>query len=605
MARNVLSMRIDSNRNVCAYPIFHYYSGVCTSLGLGAFQLAAGLERVGAIGDADSTRVHVISIWVITLIATGSVVSGLDVGIKILSEFGFGLGIVLLWLCFVLDKTNYLLNLMVQECGYYFQWSILLLNFHTDAFGQLQNGQGRAVDDKAAEAWWMDAWTIFYIGWWVSWAAFVGLFIARISKGRTIGSICFFSYLIPLAYTIIWFSVFGGIGLRQSRQAQELKALGTLTGDGEAFYANADIDYCYDVPQESVSFNGSVVFENNLMGVTPVCEFNSADSNMAWFNVLYSYSFPDDFTYGFGPFLSWLSLVALTIYFITSSDSGSLIVDHLASNGFPDTHWTQRVFWAFTEGALATALLVSGGADGLRALQAASILTGLPFTFFLIFMCVSSYKMLVLAEKNNTDGTDVTLKEDYASHKIFKMPVYGGAFNIFEYIFSLGMPIHESRQTTMPFPTAGVWANFLFGLAVPFVPYYKLLNAAYPKASSKTSNLLLAGVYAVFHFLWIALFICITVSNGFQGIGWTAFMLNACILTHLRSAIREMYRIDGNLFHDLLMCAFLWPQVLSQLTVEMADRDNHLDEDAAAAAAGEESAQEDIPLNQTRSELAC
>lgn len=171
---------------------------------MGAYQLAAGLERVGAIDDADSTRVHVISIWVITLIATGSVVSGLDVGIKILSEFGFGLGIVLLWLCLILDKTNFLLNLMVQEVGYYFQWSLLLLNFHTDAFGQLQSGEGRAVDEGAAEAWWMDAWTIFYIGWWVSWAAFVGLFIARISKGRTIGSICLFSYLIPLAFTIIW-----------------------------------------------------------------------------------------------------------------------------------------------------------------------------------------------------------------------------------------------------------------------------------------------------------------------------------------------------------------------------------------------------------------
>jgi choline-glycine betaine transporter len=179
-------------------------SGVCTSLGLGAYQLAAGLERVGAIEDAASTRVHVISIWIITLIATGSVVSGLDVGIKILSEFGFGLGIVLLWLCFVLDKTNYLLNLIVQEVGYYFQWSLLQLNFHTDAFGQLENGEGRNVDDGGAEVWWMDSWTIFYIGWWVSWAAFVGLFIARISKGRTIASICFFSYLIPLMYTIIW-----------------------------------------------------------------------------------------------------------------------------------------------------------------------------------------------------------------------------------------------------------------------------------------------------------------------------------------------------------------------------------------------------------------
>ncbi|KAG7354598.1 BCCT family transporter-domain containing protein [Nitzschia inconspicua] len=557
-------------------------SGVCTSLGLGAFQLAAGLERVGAIDDATSTRIHVISIWIITLIATGSVVSGLDVGIKLLSQLGFGLGMVLLWLCLVFDKTNYLLNLMIQETGYYLQWSILQLNFHTDAFGQLQTGEGRAVDGDAAEAWWMDAWTIFYVGWWVSWAAFVGMFVARISKGRTIGSICLFSYAIPLAYTILWFSVFGGIGLRQSRQAQEMKALGMAVGGSEDYYVNADIDYCYDVPQEAVSVNGSVVFENTLMGVTPVCEFNSAQSDMAWFNVLYSYSFPNDFTYGFGPFLSWLSLVALTIYFVTSSDSGSLIVDHLASNGFPDTHWTQRVFWAFTEGALATALLVSGGPDGLRALQAASILTGLPFNFFLVFMCVTSYKMLVLAEQNNRDESDITLKEAYRKHKTFQMPVFGGVFNIFEYVFSMGMAIPEARQKVMPFPNGTVTKNFFVALLVPFVPYHQLLSFVYPKPRSKTSNMILTGIYATFHLLWISLFISMTVSRGFQAIAWTAFVLNGCILTHLRSSIRERYRIEGNLFHDLLMSTFVWPQVLSQLSVElsMCDGENHhLDND--------------------------
>jgi BCCT, betaine/carnitine/choline family transporter len=390
--------------------------------------------------------------------------------------------------------------------------------------------------------------------------------------------------------------------LRQARQAQEMKALGMTVGGSEDFYVNADIDYCYDVPQESVTFNGTVVFDNQLIGVTPVCEFNSAQSDMAWFNVLFSYSYPNEFTYGFGPFLSWLSLVALTTYFITSSDSGSLIVDHLASNGFPDTHWTQRVFWAFTEGALATALLVSGGSDGLRALQAASILTGLPFTFFLVFMCVGSYKMLVLAEKNEKEGTDLTLKEDYQTHKVFKMPVFGGVFNIFEYLFSLGIPVHPERKLAMPFPTGTDFSNFWIALFVPFVPYFTLVNAVYPKPGSKKSNLLLTATYAVFHFMWIALFICMSISPGFEAIAWTVFMLNACILTHLRSSIREMYRIEGNLFHDILMSAFMWPQVLSQLSVEMANRDNHMDEDAAPA---EATAKDDLALNQTNSELAC
>lgn len=142
-------------------------SGVCTSLGLGAIQLEVGLERVGIVdtdNQEESQRVHVISIWVITCIATVSVMSGLDVGIKYFSEFGFGLGMLILTLVFCLDKTNYILNLFVQEIGYYFQWSILQLNFHTDAFGQLTTGEGRATDGLSADSGWMNSWTVFYIG---------------------------------------------------------------------------------------------------------------------------------------------------------------------------------------------------------------------------------------------------------------------------------------------------------------------------------------------------------------------------------------------------------------------------------------------------------
>ena len=376
-----------------------------------------------------------------------------------------------------------------------------------------------------------------------------------------------------------------------------MKVLGEAVANDATLYQNADLDYCYDVPQESVEVNGTVVFENTLLGVTPVCEFNSAESDMAWFNVLYSYSFPQNFTHGFGPFLSWLSLVALTIYFVTSSDSGSLIVDHLASNGYPDTHWTQRVFWAFTEGALATALLVSGGSDGLRALQAASILTGLPFTFFLAYMCVGSYKMLLLAEKDNENGTHTTLKEEYYRHKVFKMPVFGGVLNIFEYLIGFGF-VHEDRKKVMPMPTGAQWVKFFIAIFAPFIPYYHLLNAAYPKPESKKSNMAMTLTYAIFHLTWIVMFCLIPVSNGFQAIGWTAFMLAACILCHLRASIRETYRIDGNMFHDLMMSAFLWPQVISQLSVELADVDHHIDEDAADG-------EEDILVQKTQSEVAC
>ncbi|KAG7351479.1 hypothetical protein IV203_010839 [Nitzschia inconspicua] len=190
--------------------------------------------------------------------------------------------------------------------------------------------------------------------------------------------------------------------------------------------------------------------------------------------------------------------------------------------------------------------------------------------------------MLVLAEQNNRDGTDITLKEAYLKHKTFQMPVFGGVFNIFEYIFSMGLPVPEARQKVMPFPSGAVTRNFFVALLVLFVPYYQLLGTVYPKPRSKSSNMILTVTYAMFHLLWISLFISMTVSRGFQAIAWTAFVSNGCILTHLRSSIRERYRIEGNLFHDLLMSTFVWAQVLSQLSVElsMCDGENHhLDDD--------------------------
>eukprot|EP00934_Nitzschia_sp_Nitz4_P009058 Nitzschia sp. Nitz4//scaffold199_size41809//4067//6877//NITZ4_007444-RA/size41809-processed-gene-0.55-mRNA-1//-1//CDS//3329540543//9048//frame0 len=557
-------------------------AGVCTSLGLGAFQLAAGLEYVGAIESdlsADKLQtVYVVSIWVITCIATCSVVSGLDVGIKFLSQLGMGLGLVLMILVFIMEKTNYLLNLIVQETGYYFQWSLLLLNFHTDTFGQLREGEGRASDGKSAATWWMDAWTIFYIGWWVAWAAFVGLFIARISRGRTIRSVVFNSYVAPFVYTIIWFCVFGGAGIRQARQAHELQSLGSEYFNSSEYYLAEGSTYCYDVPQEDVVVDGNTVFTNYLVGVTPVCTFNSGESDMAWFNVLNSFSYPNDFDTGFGPFLCWLSLFTLAIYFITSSDSGSLIVDNLASNGFEETHWIQRVFWAFTEGAVATALLVAGGNSALQALRAASILSGLPFTLFLVLMCISIYRMCALADSSDKSGVEVTLQEHYKTEKRFKMPIFGGVFNGIEVLCSLGA-VHPGRLENIPPPTSASFVNFAVATFAPFVPLYKVYSAFSPKAANKNGNMLATGVYAICFILWIVLFACVGVSRGFRAFAWCFLLFNGCVLSTLRSNFRARYSIEGNLVADFLYATLLWPQVLVQMVeeVELADEKDEVD----------------------------
>ena len=173
-------------------------AGVCTSLGLGILQIVDGMKYLDVMDlDAstdDEVRAAVIVIWVITAISVCSLLTGIHKGIKYLSQIGFSLANLLLFLVLVMDKTSFIFNLFVQSIGYYLQWSLILTNFWTDAFGQLNEGEGRAVDGLAAEQWWMDAWTVFYWAWWTAWSGFVGMFLARISRGRTIAEVVSYGF---------------------------------------------------------------------------------------------------------------------------------------------------------------------------------------------------------------------------------------------------------------------------------------------------------------------------------------------------------------------------------------------------------------------------
>eukprot|EP00980_Cylindrotheca_fusiformis_P001230 scaffold331_cov117-Cylindrotheca_fusiformis.AAC.8 len=539
------------------YTIVTTVAGVCTSLGLGAFQIAAGLKRVNAIdtdiSSDDETNVN-------DLASVSNTCLKLD----------------LVWVRFGENRRplyEYLQTLLTyNETGYYFQYSIFQLNFHTDAFGQLNEGEGRATDGHSAATWFMDAWTIFYIGWWVAWAAFVGLFIARISKGRTIRSIIVFSYVCPLIYTIIWFGVFGGVGFRQARQAKELQELGTSLHNNSEYYQSSVSEFCYDVPQVAeIPYvspdNVTKTFTNTLMGVTPVCRFNSADDQTAWFNVLNSFTYPNDFEHGFGAFLTWVSIFSVSIYFITSSDSGSLIVDHLASNGFEESHWLQRVFWAFTEGACATALLVSGGEDALKGLQAASILSGLPFTFFLIFMCQTIVSMCNLAEENDAADTNLTMEEDYKRGRKFQTPIFGGIFNIFENLLSFGcVPKKRAHIASVcAFDVTG----FFMAIFCPFIPLYRILSKIKSKPEQVSNNKISTLAYVIFYYLFIGLFASISKSGGFRAFGWSALAICGIILCVVRGTVRGQRNIEGNIVADFIVATLFWPQVLVQLEKEV------------------------------------
>lgn len=559
-----------------AWSIVMTVAGVCTSLGLGTIQLAAGMKKLGWVDpSANPVSVNVAIIWIITLFATISVVSGLKLGIKILSITGFSLGCFILFLSFVMEKSYYLLNVLVQTTGVYLQWNIFQLPFWTDAFGGLREGEGAAIDGKAPNPSWMGWWTVFYMAWWVAWACFVGLFIARISKNRTLRSVIVGVFAAPTAYALIWFSFMGGIGLRQQRQAMELQMLGDVHYNDPTHFLSDGSAFCYDVPQSDVYVGNDLIFTNTLPGITPVCTFDSSNSSLAWFNVMFSFTYPGtgpggNFG-GFGQFMSGISIFTLAVYFITSSDSGSLVVDTLASNGAEEHHWIQRVFWAFTEGAVATGLLVAGGNDALGALQTASIVFGLPFNFFIFFFCWGIYRMCITIEEQGLKGNDEYIDPKLLlPSKTWTLPLYGGVFNFFEFLFSFGAPNIKLGDAAL-MPSKKHCMDFLKNILIPFVPLFSVYSSIDSKGRHKKINICIVTIYALCHLMWVILFICGTINYGFTAFGWTFFFINACILTTLRMDIRGKLGIGGNIVGDFVAGSFLYPQALLQMQLQLAE----------------------------------
>ncbi|ARU52567.1 choline transporter [Cellulosimicrobium cellulans] len=295
--------------------------GVATSLGFGVLQIAAGLGYLDVVQPSTALEIGLIA--AISALATISVVSGLGKGIKWLSNGNMILAGVVLVLVLALGPTLFLLREWVQSLGYYVQ-NIVRLSFDTTAF------QGEAGLE------WQSSWTIFYWGWWISWAPFVGVFIARISRGRTVREFVLGTLLVPTVVTTLWFSVFGGSALYR-----ELTEPGSMLVDGA-------------VDTDTTLFQ---LFDGLPLG-----------------NVL-----------------SVVGILLIVVFFVTSSDSGSLVVDMLASGGNPNPPTWSRIFWAGVSGLLAIALLLAGG---LQALQTAAILIALPFSVVMIGMAVSTVRAL-------------------------------------------------------------------------------------------------------------------------------------------------------------------------------------------------------------------
>jgi choline/glycine/proline betaine transport protein len=260
---------------------------------------------------------QVLLIAVITGFAVMSVMAGLDGGVKRLSEWNMGLAGVLMIFLLIAGPTIYILSGFTQNMGFYLT-HLAELSLWTETF---------------RESNWQGSWTVFYWAWWISWSPFVGMFIARISKGRSVREFVLGVMIVPTLLSFVWMSVFGGSAL-------SLQASGT-----------ADILAAVNADVSTALF---AMFEHFPM--TQV--------------------------------LSGIGIILVTVFFVTSSDSGSLVVDHLTSGGKLDSPVPQRVFWAVMEGVVAGVLLLGGG---LSTLQTAAITTGLPFVVVLLLIIYALY----------------------------------------------------------------------------------------------------------------------------------------------------------------------------------------------------------------------
>lgn len=460
--------------------------GVCTSLGIGVMTLNSGLNRLYS-GIEESTINQIIIIWGVTFVATASVVSGLKLGIRRLSEVCFCLGMSLMLFVLFHDDSWFLLNLYVQSIGYYFQ-SLLQLGFHTDAFAQL----GNAPDGKE-EPKWMGYWTIFYWGWWVSFCPFVGLFIAKISRGRTIKNFLTATMTIPVFYIFMWFCIFGGAGMKMQRDAVKL----------------------------GVNCSYPLYDDDNVR----LYKLSCRETPQMFFDLLEQYG--DNL----GVFLNIISLISIVLYFVTSSDSGSLVIDCLSANGNPDPPIAQRIFWALTEGACATALLKAGGTVALDALRSVSITAGLPYMFILLFMCVAMWR----AVKEEAGDIDENTG-DFAS----------SIFDVFDFVSFNSVK------------------RLFIAIVAPWWPAGQAAAKVYHKKSCSYMVTM-----AVLFYGWMLLEILQLVDVGLAYVGWVVLCGFFAYVVGIRSAIREKFNLLGNIAEDALLVVFIYPLAVDQMEKHM------------------------------------
>jgi glycine betaine transporter len=309
--------------------VFATIFGLATSLGLGAMQIGAGLEELFGLTSGPALWVAIVIITsIIALISTST---GIDRGIKYLSQINIVVAVLLMLLVFIVGPTLFILKLLTQATGDYLQ-NIIQMSFGLDAAGAGTEG-------------WYNAWTVFYWAWWIAWAPFVGTFIARVSRGRTIRNFVVGVMLVPVAVSMVWFAVFGG----------------------------------------------SALFQTHFAGNEAIMAAVNKDSALGFFAALQGFPVSG--------LLVAVAMFSVAIFFITSSDSGTYVNGMLTSGGNPDPPLYLRIVWGSLQGAIAAILLFTGG---LKALQTASIIGGFPFMIIMLLMLYCLMKSLFAELREGT-----------------------------------------------------------------------------------------------------------------------------------------------------------------------------------------------------------
>ncbi len=294
-------------------------AGLATSLGLGVSQLNASMDYL--FGMPQTLTTQLILIAIVTALATLTVATGLDNGIRRLSEFIIIVSIILMVLIVALGPTIFLLSALVENIGLYIQ-AFVARTFHIYAYDPNE---------------WVGAWTLFYWGWWISWAPFVGMFIARISRGRTIRQFLVGVLFAPAGFCFVWFTIFGNLAIWL-----------------DVNVANGEIS--------------QIVNENMPIALFTVFDY------LPWSKVL-----------------AWITGILVAVYFVTASDAGALVVSMITSKGDEEPPLWLRVFWAIACGGVAACLLLAGG---LEAVQSAAIIAALPLCVVMLVMCYGIWKGL-------------------------------------------------------------------------------------------------------------------------------------------------------------------------------------------------------------------